>query len=103
MLVTNKLTTVTCCACKMDFAMPDWFDRAKRADQTYFYCPAGHRIYFPEGKSTEQLLREQLTRAEMKVANLADDLRHERSSHAATKGKTHEDEEPTSQRRVPML
>ena len=87
MILTNALVTVRCAACSMDFGIPEWLNHAKRSDQTSFYCPAGHSQYFPKGKTSEDLVRERLARTEMKVANLADDLRAERSSHAATKGK----------------
>lgn len=40
------LTDMTCGSCGIDFAMPEWFRKQKKADGSTWYCPAGHpRVY----------------------------------------------------------
>lgn len=61
LLFSVKLTTVTCCNCGMTFAMPSEVEQKRRSDHDWFYCPAGHRQYFPQ-KSEAEKLRDDLAR-----------------------------------------
>src|SRR4051794_485269 len=60
---TNRLTVVTCCACHIDFAMPNDLYTTRRADHKNFWCPAGHSQYF-SGKSDVEKEREAREAAE---------------------------------------
>lgn len=57
------LTTETCCACHMVFAMTSDFERARREDRKTFYCPAGHQQHYI-GLSESDKLRNELKRKE---------------------------------------
>lgn len=59
--MTGQLVSVgPCCRCNIEFAMPDWMITARKADHQTFYCPQGHPQCWPEGKSENQQLREQV-------------------------------------------
>jgi hypothetical protein len=78
--------TLECCACGVNFAVPDALYRTKKADQTEFYCPFGHNQYFPKGRSELEIARDEAARLKRNLASREEDLRSERASHAATKG-----------------
>lgn len=50
----------------MAFAMTTDFQRRRRKDREWFYCPAGHRQYY-SGKTKEQKLKEELSRANQRA------------------------------------
>lgn len=62
---TIQMSFVTCCraGCAVTFGMPQHMEQQRRKDHEEFYCPNGHRQYFP-GKSEEEKLKEQLAQAE---------------------------------------
>jgi Zn ribbon nucleic-acid-binding protein len=60
---TNTLTVVECCACHIDFAMPDELYQRRRRDHQSFWCPAGHKQYF-SGKSDLEAERARTQAAE---------------------------------------
>ena len=45
---TGTLVIETCCHenCGMTFAMPDDFNKQKRRDHAYWYCPRGHSQHY---------------------------------------------------------
>lgn len=53
--------TETCCSCGLQFAMTLDFQRQKRKDRTWFYCPAGHSQHYT-GESEESKLKRELQR-----------------------------------------
>lgn len=79
---TTLYTLVTCCECGIGFAMPDLYYQERKDDHRTFYCPSGHKQYFPE-ESEEERLRRQLRSAEVRRIS-ADDQRRaaERSANA---------------------
>ncbi len=59
---SDTLVRVTCCRCDEQFGMTRERHRvAKRTEQT-FYCPNGHKQYFPLGKSDLEQLQEERDR-----------------------------------------
>lgn len=57
----STLVVVSCANCAIQFAMPAKLEAQRRDDHETFYCPAGHRNYYP-GKSEAEKLRDQLVR-----------------------------------------
>lgn len=57
-LAEQRLTLVTCCACGVEFAMPDVWNRALRENHASFYCPAGHRQSYTGQTEAERLRKE---------------------------------------------
>ncbi|QNJ57961.1 hypothetical protein SEA_HITTER_64 [Gordonia phage Hitter] len=76
----------TCCSCSVQFAMPTELRNRRLRDHEAFWCPNGHRQWYV-GKTEEQKLRERLEREERRAANAEENVRIERASHAATKGR----------------
>lgn len=59
---------VHCCNCAMPFGMPVDFQRRRRDDHEYFYCPAGHQQRYT-GPTEAARLKQELERAsEMRLA-----------------------------------
>lgn len=87
MTLTDTVVFVTeeCCNCGIPFAITQDLKDRRLKDHKSFYCPNGHSQHYT-GKTEEQKLREQLERANQRVASRDEDLRVERASHAATKG-----------------
>jgi len=94
--VSQKLVTETCCNCGMLFAMTADFQaelyKGKTERERSFYCPAGHSQHYL-GKSEAQVLKEQLEterrarqRAEQRVAEVRDEVEHERHRADGYKG-----------------
>lgn len=57
------------CECGLAFAVPQAWVDARRSDHATWYCPNGHKRYFP-GKSREEQLREELDREQRKRADV---------------------------------
>ncbi|UVF60337.1 hypothetical protein SEA_MURP_63 [Gordonia phage Murp] len=76
---------VTCSECAMEFAVTERFKQLRREDHGIFWCPSGHRQWYP-GETEEQRQRKRADRAERRAANAEENVRIERASHAATKG-----------------
>jgi hypothetical protein len=83
-LVTTRLSTLTCGNCHIPFAIPDAMHLRVKQNGAGFWCPNGHNISY--SKTENARLREQLERERRTVANLSDDLRVEKIDHATTKG-----------------
>lgn len=59
-ILTGQLIALVCGECQVDFAIPDWMYKARRADHHSFYCPHGHNRHYPAGKTETEKLREQV-------------------------------------------
>lgn len=81
---SDTLTVVECYNCGITFGMPEQYDRLRRSDHGWWYCPNGHQQHY-NGKNEAEKLREQLQIAEKRLANARDDVRAERMSHDGTK------------------
>lgn len=57
----HELTTEVCCNCGMLFAMPSDYQRRRRNDHEWFYCPSGHKQHYT-GVTEEQRLRNEVER-----------------------------------------
>lgn len=85
---------ITCCnsSCGISFAVPSEWQRARRRDHSWFYCPNGHHQHYP-GESTEEKLRLERDRLAQRVAQRDDEIADQRDLRAgverrlnATKG-----------------
>lgn len=87
---TVQLSRVDCASCGMVFAITDNFQAERREDHASFYCPNGHRQFYPQ-KSEAERLREQLEQTEKVNAAITADLhnvRAERDHHWTERKKT---------------
>jgi hypothetical protein len=91
-IINVTFTVVACANCSMSFAVMRSFADERRADHETFYCPQGHRNYYP-GKSDVEKLREELARARENTqyyARRTDELYDEKKAverkYAAQKG-----------------
>lgn len=75
-----------CCTCGIPFAVTSDFQKQRRLDHQYFYCPAGHPQHYA-GKSEAEQQRDRANRLERQLANREEDLRSERASHTSTRRK----------------
>jgi hypothetical protein len=75
-----EVTTTTCCACGVVFGLPDYLDKARRADGAAFFCPNGHSLSY--GRSTVETLRTEVERQKKLVefANNAARAERERAN-----------------------
>lgn len=55
--VSAEFSTVSCCACGIEFALPAAWEARLRASHATFYCPSGHSLSF-QAKSEAEVLRE---------------------------------------------
>lgn len=74
-----------CAHCGIVFGITTELEQRRRGDKGSFYCPNGHSMIF--STSTADKLRAELDRERDAVARTRADLAHERTQHAATKGK----------------
>lgn len=77
-----ELVTEQCCSCGMLFAATADFIRRRRNDKDWFYCPAGHHQRYA-GKSKEDQLAEELSRAKQRAAQLEDEANWQRIQREA--------------------
>lgn len=89
--VTINLVTEDCCHCGVTFAMPVSFNKQRREDGDWFFCPAGHKQHYTETEA--EIERKKREQAERRLASeqewsrrMQNDLAAERKSHATTKG-----------------
>jgi DNA repair exonuclease SbcCD ATPase subunit len=52
---TEKLQTLACCGCGVQFAIPESLEKNRRDDHKTFHCPNGHPNYFPAKTEAEKL------------------------------------------------
>ena len=69
--LTVPFKSIACCVstCGIIWAVPSWYYDKKREDHLFFYCPNGHKQYFPE-KSDLENLQERLKNTESKLEKL---------------------------------
>ncbi|WP_032375983.1 hypothetical protein [Rhodococcoides fascians] len=82
---TDRLVIEVCCACGINFAMGETYQRRRMEDHRSFYCPSGHAQSY-RGKSEAEKLRERNERLAQQLASREEDLRAERVRHSSTKG-----------------
>lgn len=51
------MSNVTCYSCGILFGIPDSYEANRRKDHEEFYCPNGHKNYFPGESETEKYKR----------------------------------------------
>lgn len=90
--VHQTLFVLDCCQCGMTFGMSTDFERRRREDHDWWYCPKGHQQHFAGPSDTEKAKR-RATELERRLASREEDLlaermrrNEERRRHAATKG-----------------
>ena len=83
--VSTGFSTVSCYKCGMVFALPTSFFQRRKEDEGDFYCPSGHKQYFPAA-SLEARLKAQLERDQKAHGRTRKMLEQERRSHSSTKG-----------------
>ena len=89
---TGILETYRCANCYMTVAIPTAFIEDRRRDHDTFYCPAGHKNYFPHESDLERLKREleaknnELCASENNVAFYIESLEEQKRKTAAQKG-----------------
>lgn len=76
--VTIELEPLTCCECGMSFAVPGLFERERRRDHKWFYCPAGHSQHFP-AEDAETKLRRERDRLKQQLAQKDDEINEARA------------------------
>lgn len=88
--ITVSLTVVDCGACAVVFAVPDRFDRERRADGKKFYCPNGHSLTYNGAiAQLRKELKEAERRADYYRVAEAEETRRRKDAEAslrATKG-----------------
>jgi hypothetical protein len=57
---TETLTVLTCCRaeCSVTFAFTEGYERRRREDHEWFYCPNGHRQHYSEPGELERVKRQ---------------------------------------------
>lgn len=74
----NDLQAIDCCECGIEFAMTAAFIHTRKTDQVSWFCPNGHKQFFPKGETAEQRqIRELKAQAESERqrANRAEESR----------------------------
>ncbi len=57
-LIEKKIHVLECANCSIDFGIGDLFMKERRKDHATFYCPNGHRNYYPQKNTEEQAIAE---------------------------------------------
>lgn len=70
------MVTCSCCVCSVLFAFPERFERDRRRDHAYFYCPNGHQQHYTEKSDKDRLkeARAEVAAAQTQVTHLTDQL-----------------------------
>lgn len=55
--VSVTLQRITCCSCGIVYAIPQTFQQEVRDNHQTFYCPNGHRQWYPAESESEKLLK----------------------------------------------
>ena len=71
--VETGLELKNCITCGITYAMPTKFIKEKREDHATFYCPNGHKMYFP------YLTKEEILTRKLESCKLSDE-NHRRES-----------------------
>lgn len=83
---TEELVVEHCCECGVSFAMPSGFQRRRRDDHDWFYCPAGHQQHYI-GETEAQKLQAKLDEANRRAARISARVDQEtaRADHEAAR------------------
>lgn len=98
---SQQLTVVHCCDCGMAFAMPADYDRRRRNDHKWFWCPAGHEQHFI-GETEAEILRRQLEQANRRAMRLSAtaDQAAARADHEAARARGYKGQLTKTKKRV---
>lgn len=91
----SGFTTITCGTCKEEFAIKTELYNVLRRNQQTFYCPHGHKRYYPLGPTEEDKLRQERDRLTQQLAQKDDAIAAERR-----RGDSLRDQRDYEQRRV---
>jgi hypothetical protein len=85
---TVVLVDTSCVECGITFAVPDWWQQARRNDGKGFYCPNGHSLVYGRNTLEKRLAAAEQARdsARAYARSVQDQNDAERRAHAATKG-----------------
>ena len=76
-------TKIHCGQCGIKFLVPDYWHKTKTQDSTTWFCPNGHKQYYPQGETEEDKLRRELQRAQQRLAEKDDAVRRQRELREA--------------------
>lgn len=79
---------IECGTCGINFVVPAAFVTMRKMDHQTWYCPLGHQRYWPEGKSRETQLKEQLETERRNTAFWREQEAAARRREAAAKAQT---------------
>lgn len=65
---TMRFTVLDCCNCGIPFAFNEDFERRRREDHRYFYCPNGHSQHYTGPSDAEKRARDLASKLERKEA-----------------------------------
>mgnify|MGYP001569343275 CR=1 FL=1 len=71
--VELELLVETCITCGVSFGVPYEFQRWRKAKHEEFFCPNGHRQYYP-GETEEERLRKLFLKEQQKNTQMVDEL-----------------------------
>jgi hypothetical protein len=79
--VQQTIEALSCGECGVVYGLPSGFLNERRRDHKEWFCPNGHRRWFPPGKSETDVLKEKLAKEEQRSrwwAEHAESVAHER-------------------------
>lgn len=71
----DRFIRIICGACGVEFGMLESTNTTLKQSGATFYCPFGHKRYYPPGESEEQRLARELSRERQRLAERDYDLR----------------------------
>lgn len=72
---TVNLTTEVCITCGVLFTMPCALLERRKKNEDYFYCPNGHRMYYPKEEDEVDLTEQNIELGE-EIEKLEKRVRH---------------------------
>lgn len=79
---------LNCAECQMSFWLTDEFHLTMKQTHYTFYCPAGHKNFYPVGESETDKLRRERDRLKQEQAWYADRLRDEQANRQLAERRT---------------
>jgi hypothetical protein len=80
------LTGKICGECGISYAITEGFEAAKRTDGKLWYCPNGHRWFYPQGEAEVDRLKRELAQAEIRARAEAGRRKMAENSSRALRG-----------------